>query len=34
LIASNMVAQRRQRYWSEIAWVPNSEITSASRALQ
>jgi len=34
LIASNSVPHLRQRYWSVIACVPNSEMTSASRAWQ
>jgi len=34
LIASNIVAQRRQRYCRVMACVPKSDITSASRALQ
>src|SRR5207245_4968070 len=32
--ASKTVPHARQRYWSVMAWVPNSEMTSASRALQ
>jgi len=34
LIASNNVPHRRHLYCSVIAWVPKSEMTSASRALQ
>jgi hypothetical protein len=31
LIASNSVPHALHRYWSVIAWVPKSEMTSASR---